>query len=408
MVRRLGEPSVEDVYRTEFGRVVAGLAARFGDLDLAEEMTQEAFVEAVRRWPLEGVPPNPGGWLTVVARNRALDRLRRESSRRSRHEEAQVLHHHEEGPAAAASSLTDERLRLVFTCCHPALSPEARVALTLRLLGGLTVPEVAAAFLVPERTMAQRITRAKRKIAAARIPYRVPGDAEIPDRLRAVLAVVYLVFTQGHLPRSGEAGVRADLCSEAIRLGRLLRALMPDEPEVAGLLALMLLTDARRPARFAQGRLVTLDRQDRLLWDRELILEGHALVRECLERRRPGHYQLMAAVGAVHTDAASAAETDWEQVLALYDQLYAVTPTAVVALNRAVALAEVDGPAVGFAVVEGLRLQGYAPWHVVAAELLRRLGRAEEAATAYGRALELTENGPERAHLEVRLATLGR
>ncbi|MEO6789380.1 MAG: sigma-70 family RNA polymerase sigma factor [Ornithinibacter sp.] len=404
----MGQPVVEDVYRAEFGRVVAGLAARFGDLDLAEEMTQEAFVEAIRRWPLEGVPPNPGGWLTVVARNRALDRLRRESSRRSRHEEAQVLHHHDEGFAAPASSLVDERLRLVFTCCHPALSSEARVALTLRLIGGLTVPEVAAAFLVPERTMAQRITRAKRKIAAARIPYRVPDDAELPDRLRAVLAVVYLVFTQGHLPRSGEAGVREDLCREAIRLGRLLRALMPDEPEVAGLLALMLLTDARRPARFAQGRLVTLDQQDRLLWDRELILEGHALVRECLARDRPGHYQLMAAVGAVHADAASAEETDWGQVLALYDQLYAVTPTAVVALNRAVALAEVDGPAAGFAVVHGLHLEDYAPWHVTAAELLRRLGRHEEAATAYGRALELTENGPERAHLEVRLATLGR
>lgn len=408
VIRPVGQPLVVDVYRAEFGRVVAGLAARFGDLDLAEEMTQEAFVEAIRRWPLEGVPPNPGGWLTVVARNRALDRLRRESSRRSRHEEAQVLHHHDEGFAAPASSLVDERLRLVFTCCHPALSPEARVALTLRLLGGLTVPEVAAAFLVPERTMAQRITRAKRKIAAAHIPYRVPDDAELPDRLRAVLAVVYLVFTQGHLPRSGEAGVREDLCREAIRLGRLLRALMPDEPEVAGLLALMLLTDARRPARFAQGRLVTLDQQDRLLWDRELILEGHALVRECLARGRPGHYQLVAAIGAVHADAATAEETDWGQVLALYDQLYAVTPTAVVALNRAVALAEVDGAAAGFAVVQGLHLEDYAPWHVTAAELLRRLGRHQEAAMAYGRALELTENGPERAHLEVRLATLGR
>ncbi|MGB7819889.1 MAG: RNA polymerase sigma factor [Ornithinibacter sp.] len=402
--RPLDPAAVEELYRAEFGRVVAGLAGRFGDLDLAEEMAQEAFVEALRRWPSEGVPPNPGGWLTVVARNRAVDRLRRETTRQSRHEEALVLHH-DESPAPA-TSVRDDRLRLVFTCCHPALSPEAQVALTLRLLGGLTVPQVAAAFLVPERTMAQRITRAKRKIAAAHIPYRVPRDEELPDRLRPVLAVVYLVFTEGYLPRSGETGVRADLCDEAIRLGRLLRALMPDEPEVAGLLALMLLTDARRPARFRDGTLVTLDEQDRTLWVRAIIDEGHALVRECLTRGRPGHYQLLAAVGAVHTDAATAEDTDWAQVLALYDQMYAVTPSAVVALNRAVALAEVEGPAAGLAVVDALPLDGYAPFHATRADLLRRLGLDAQAATAYGRALALTDNAPERAFLTARRSAL--
>ena len=398
---------VEAVYRAEFGRVVASLTGRFGDLDLAEEMTQEAFVEAVRRWPTEGVPPNPGGWLTVVARNRALDRLRRESTRQARHEEAMVLTAAED-PRAPVTSVTDERLRLLFTCCHPALALEAQVALTLRLLGGLTVPEVAAAFLVPERTMAQRITRAKRKIAAANIPYRVPRDHELPGRLRGVLAVVYLVFTEGHLPGSGDTGVRDDLCAEAIRLGRVLRDLMPDEPEVAGLLALMLLTDARRAARVdADGVLVTLGDQDRSLWNRELIAEGHALVRECLRRNRPGHYQLLAAINAVHTDAASAADTDWVQVLALYDQLEAVSPTPVVALNRAVALAEVDGPQAGLAVVDALPLDGYHPFHATRADLLRRLGRHADAVGAYDRALELATNPAERAYLTRRRAELG-
>ena len=393
---------VEDVYRAEFGKVVASLAGRFGSLDLAEEMAQEAFVEAVRRWPTDGVPPNPGGWLTVVARNKALDRLRRESTRQARHEEAEMLAAAED-PTAPVTSVTDERLRLIFTCCHPALAPEAQVALTLRLLGGLTVPEIANAFLVPERTMAQRITRAKRKIAAANIPYRVPRDHELPARLRGVLAVIYLVFTEGHLPGSGSDGIRDDLCAEAIRLGRVLRALMPDEPEVAGLLALMLLTDARRAARLdAGGALVTLDVQDRALWDREAIAEGHALVRECLRRNRPGHYQLLAAVNAVHTDAATAADTDWSQVLALYDQLYAVTPTPVVALNRAVALAEVAGPASALAVVDGLGLDGYHPYHATRADLLRRLGRHREAVAAYDRAIALTANPAEQAFLRGR------
>ena len=395
---------LEAVYRAEFGAVVASLTARFRDLDLAEEMAQEAFVEAVRRWPTEGVPPNPGGWLTVVARNRAIDRLRRESTRQSRYEEA-LVRSAPEDPSAPVTSVTDERLRLIFTCCHPALAPEARVALTLRLLGGLTVPEVAAAFLVPERTMAQRITRSKRKIAAANIPYRVPYDHELPDRLAGVLAVLYLVFTEGHLPAGGGDGIRDDLCAEAIRLARVVRSLMPDEPEVAGLLALMLLTDARRAARLdAGGVLVTLDAQDRALWDREKILEGHTLVRECLRRNRPGHYQLLAAVNAVHTDAATASETDWGQVLAVYDELMAVTPTPVVALNRAVALAEVDGPGAALLVVDGLPLEGYHPFHATRADLLRRLGRRSDAVAAYQRALALATNPAERAFLERRCA----
>lgn len=397
-------PDLEAVFRAEFGTVVAALTARFRDIDLAEEMAQEAFVEAVRRWPTEGVPPNPGGWLTVVARNRALDRLRRESSRRSRHEEAEMLTAPED-PGAPVTSVVDERLRLLFTCCHPALAPEARVALTLRLLGGLTVAEVADAFLVPERTMAQRITRAKRKIAAAAIPYRVPRDHELPERLSGVLAVVYLVFTEGHLPGSGGATLRTDLCDEAIRLGRVLRELMPDEEEVAGLLALMLLTDARRAARVdADGVLVTLDEQDRSLWDRDRIAEGHAIVRECLRRNRPGHYQLLAAVNAVHTDAATAADTAWDQVLALYDRLVVVTPTPVVALNRAVALAEVGGPEAALAVVDDLAatLDGYHPFHATRADLLRRLGRPEEAAAAYDRAVALAGNPAERAFLACR------
>jgi len=401
-VSRPAHGEVEAVYRAEFGKVVASLTGRFRDLDLAEEMAQEAFVEAVRRWPIEGVPPNPGGWLTVVARNKALDRLRRESTRQARHEEAEMLTAHED-PAAPVTSVTDERLRLLFTCCHPALSTEAQVALTLRLLGGLTVPEVANAFLVPERTMAQRITRAKRKIAAANIPYRVPRDHELPGRLRGVLAVVYLVFTEGYLPSSGDDGIRDDLCAEAIRLGRVLRELMPDEPEVAGLLALMLLTDARRAARVdAGGALVTLDEQDRSLWDAAKIAEGHHLVRECLRRNRPGHYQLLAAVNAVHTDAATAADTDWGQVLALYDQLYAVTPTRVVALNRAVALAEVEGPASALVVVDGLDLDTYHPYHATRADLLRRLGRNPDAVAAYDRAIGLTANPAERALLAAR------
>ncbi len=397
--------SVEEVFRAEFGRVVAALTRRFGDLDLAEEMAQEAVVEALRRWPRDGVPPNPGGWLTTTARNRAVDRLRRESTREARHLEAHML---AEGtdPMEPVSSVADERLRLLFTCCHPALAQEAQVALTLRLLGGLSVAEVASAFLVPERTMAQRITRAKRKIRVARIPYRVPRDAELPARLRGVLATVFLVFNEGYLASSGETLVRTDLCGEAVRLGRLLRDLMPDEPEVAGLLALMLLVEARSAAREAGGVLVPLGEQDRRLWRRDLLDEGQELVRWCLRRGRPGPYQLMAAVNAVHADARSGSETDWAQVLELYDQLYAVSASPVVALNRAVALAEVEGAAAALAVVDGLGLEGYHPFHATRADLLRRLGRAEDAAGEYRLAIETAGNRAERAFLQGRLDAL--
>ncbi|WP_240181944.1 DUF6596 domain-containing protein [Nocardioides sp. 616] len=401
---------IEGLHREEFGRIVAALTRRFGDLGLAEEVTQDAFAEAVRRWPTAGVPPYPPGWLSTTARNRAVDRVRRESTRRARHVEADLLHARHGGdpadwdPDDPASAIPDDRLRLLFTCCHPALAPATRVALTLRLLGGLTVPEIAAAFLVQERAMAQRITRAKQKIAAARIPYRVPGDAELADRLGGVLATLYLVFNEGYLPRAGDQPVRTDLCAEAIRLTRVLRHLMPDEPEVAGLLALMLLTEARRPARVVQGRLVGLDEQDRSRWDTGLVAEGHVLVRECLRRNRPGHHQLLAAINAVHTDAPDFAATDWSQVLALYDQLYAVTPTPVVALNRALAVAELDGPEVALALVEALDLTTYQPFHAARADLLRRLGRSEEARAAYERAISMTGNEAERAFLAARAA----
>lgn len=399
--------AVAAVFREEYGRVVATLTRRFGDLDLAEEMAQEAFAEAVRRWPAGGVPPNPGGWLTTTARNRALDRLRREATRQARHEEAAMLH----DPYAAErdpddlpdSSVEDDRLRLVFTCCHPALATDVQVALTLRLLGGLTVAEVADAFLVPETTMAQRITRAKAKIRAARIPFRVPADAELPDRLRAVLAVVLLVFNEGYLP-SGGAPLRTDLSGEAIRLARLLRSLLPDEAEVAGLLALLLLTDARRPARVRDGVLVPLGEQDRSLWSRELVAEGQELVRWCLRRHRPGQYQLLAAIAATHDDAAVAEDTDWAAILASYDVLHRISPTPVVALNRAVAVAEVSGAADGLELVEPLadRLDGYHPFHATRADLLRRLGRTAEAGEAYDRALGLATNPAERAFLAAR------
>jgi RNA polymerase sigma-70 factor, ECF subfamily len=392
---------IDEVYRQELGRIVAALTRRFGDLELAEEMAQEAFAEAVRRWPADGVPPSPAGWLTVTARNRALDRLRRESTRHARHLEADMLHGPDD-PGDPTTSIPDERLRLLFTCCHPALAPSAQVALTLRLLGGLTVPEVAAAFLLPERTMAQRITRAKRKIAAAKIPYRIPRDAELPERLGGVLATIYLVFNEGYLPRSGDDPVRTHLSSEAIRLARTVHGLMPDEPEAAGLLALLLLIDARREARVVDGRLVPLDEQDRARWDAALIAEGHGLVRECLRRNRPGHYQLLAAVQAVHADAPTYAETDWSQVVALYDMLLAVTPTPVVALNRAVAVAELEGPGAGLELVEGLELTGYQPFHVTCADLLRRLGRADEARAAYDTAIAMTDNAAERRFLEQR------
>jgi RNA polymerase sigma-70 factor (ECF subfamily) len=395
---------IERIYRAEYGRVVASLVRRFGDIDLAEEAAGEALLLAVEKWPVDGVPPNPGGWLTTTAGNRAIDRIRRESHRDAKHRQAAMIADPE--PHEPTGPVSDDRLRLIFTCCHPALAPETRVALTLRLLGGLTVAEIAEAFFVPETTMAQRLTRAKRKIKDARIPYRVPDRADLPGRLAAVLAVVYLVFNEGYLATSGDEPVRADLTAEAIRLGRVLRELLPGTPEVAGLLALMLLTEARRATRVAGGELVPLHEQDRGGWDRELIAEGHSLVRECLARNRPDQYQIHAAVNAVHTAAPTAADTDWAQIAALYGQLYAVAPTPVVALNRAVAVAELDGPEVALAEVDRLDLTGYHAWHATRADLLRRLGRSAEARTAYDAAIAATANPAERAYLTRRRGSL--
>ena len=401
--------AVAGVFRAEHGRAVATLTRLLGDITLAEEAVQDAFVLALERWPEAGVPPNPGGWIVTTARRRAIDRFRRESTRDRRHAEAALLHTPDEPLEVGA--VRDDQLRLLFTCCHPALSTEAQVTLTLRLLGGLETPQIARALLVPEATTAQRIVRAKRKIKDAGVPYRVPTEAELPDRLPPVLLVVYLVYTAGH-SASGAAGgeglVQAELCAEAVRLARVLAELMPDEPEVLGLLALLLLLDARRWARLGpDGALVPLSEQDRGRWDAALVAEGHALVRALLRRGAPGPYQVQAAIQAVHTDAATAAQTDWRQVLALYDQLLALTPTPVVALNRAVALAEVAGPEPALAVVDALDLPGYQPFHVVRAELLGRLGHPAEAARAYERALELTANAVERAHLQRRRVQVG-
>jgi RNA polymerase sigma-70 factor, ECF subfamily len=393
------------VFRAEYGRAVSVLVRAFGDIDLAEDAVQEAFAAAVRKWPDDGVPPSPAGWIITTARNRAIDRLRRESARDDKYAQAALLHAGDEQPVEEGV-VRDERLRLIFTCCHPALAPAARVALTLRLLGGLTTTEIAHAFLVPEPTMAQRIVRAKGKIKAAKIPYRVPYEADLPARLDAVLAVVYLIFNEGYTASSGDRLVREDLCAEAIRLGRLLVELMPDEPEALGLLALMLLTESRRPARTAGGELVLLADQDRSRWDHALVAEGQDLVRRCLRRGRPGPYQLQAAINAVHSDAAAAEQTDWRQILALYDQLAAIAPSPVVALNRAVAVSEVDGPAAALAELDRLELDRFHLFHAIRADLLRRLGRDAEAVTAYEAAIERADNETEREFLVRRRVAL--
>jgi RNA polymerase sigma-70 factor (ECF subfamily) len=406
------------IFRREAGRCTATLIRVLGDVDLAEDSVAEAFAVAAERWPVDGVPPNPGGWITTTARNKAFDRLRRESSRSSRHAAAQHLQHarmHDDHDPELddlddfVDVVADDQLRLMFLCCHPALSADAQVALTLRLLGGLETPEIARSFLVAEETMAQRIVRAKRKLRDNHASYRIPRHAELPDRLRAVLAAVYLIFNEGHTSTSGDHLSRDDLSSEAIRLGRVLVELMPDEPEAAGLLALMLLTDARRPARTASdGSMIRLADQDRTRWDRDEIEEASALLRSCLRRNQPGPLQIQAAIAAVHAGSADHDSTDWRQIITLYDRLLEHRPTPVVALNRAVAVSQADGPAAGLAAVDALRdeLADYQPFHATRADLLAQLDSLPEATAAYDEALARTRNEAERRFLEDRRRSL--
>jgi RNA polymerase sigma-70 factor (ECF subfamily) len=397
--------AITQAHNEEWARVLAVLARRFGDLDIAEESAAEAFTTAVLRWAADGVPPNPGAWLTMTANRKAIDRIRRENKRAAKHTEAQVLYEDDDPPEPPGGDVVDdERLRLIFICCHPALSIETRVALTLRMVGGLTVSEIARAFLVHETAMGQRITRAKAKIKTARIPFRVPAAEDLPGRVSGVLAVLYLVFNEGYLATGPNTDpVRHELTAEAIRLTRLVRALMPDDGEVAGLLALMLLTESRRTARVsASGELVTLDEQERAAWDAALVAEGHQLVRERLATGvAPGRYQILAAINAVHTSACRARDTDWSQVVALYDQLVRIDPSPIVALNRAIAIAELDGPEVALAAIDRLedRLADYHAFHATRADLLRRLGRSRESRAAYDKAIELAGNTAETAYL---------